>query len=237
MVFGSSSPFPFLLHTKTKTKQNTNLVNGYRPDLCDGSYDQFCTAAPQYHNITAIIEASGNSDLMNDMETYWLPNRGTLENFWEHEWNKHGTCINTLSPDCYGDGYVAGQEVVDFFAKAVELFKVYHHHNPLALLLSWKGNWILMVGPQGLNTYAALESAGIEPSRSKTYTYSEIEDALTSVTGSAVVLGCTKGVLDQAWYTFNVQGNLQSGKFVPAPPSGKGGRGSCPSRGIKYLPK
>jgi hypothetical protein len=58
------------------------------------------------------------------MNTHWLPDRGTLENFWEHEWNKHGTCINTLAPSCYGDGYQAGDEVVDFFNRAVEVFKV-----------------------------------------------------------------------------------------------------------------
>lgn len=65
-----------------------------------------------------------NQDLLDFMNEYWLPNSGTAESFWEHEWSKHGTCINTLSPGCYGDGYVAGQEVVDFFARTVDLFKV-----------------------------------------------------------------------------------------------------------------
>jgi hypothetical protein len=58
------------------------------------------------------------------MNTYWLPDRGTAEHFWEHEWRKHGTCINTLSPSCYGDEYQQGDEVVDFFTRAVEVFKV-----------------------------------------------------------------------------------------------------------------
>lgn len=58
------------------------------------------------------------------MDTHWLPDRGTLEHFWEHEWNKHGTCVNTLAPSCYGEGYQAGDEVVDFFNRAVEVFKV-----------------------------------------------------------------------------------------------------------------
>jgi ribonuclease T2 len=34
-----------------------------------------------------------------------------------------------------------------------------------------------------------------------------------------------------------VKGSLQTGTFVPAAPAGKGGRGTCPSRGIRYLPK
>ena len=58
------------------------------------------------------------------MRAYWLPDRGTAEHFWEHEWSKHGTCINTLAPGCYGEGYSEGDEVLDFFTRAVEIFKV-----------------------------------------------------------------------------------------------------------------
>jgi ribonuclease T2 len=95
-----------------------------RPDLCDGTYPQYCDAAPQYQNITDILAAAGQMDLLNFMNTFWLPDRGTAEHFWEHEWNKHGTCINTLSPGCYGDDYQSGDEVVDFFSRAVAVFKV-----------------------------------------------------------------------------------------------------------------
>ncbi|KAE9367742.1 ribonuclease T2 [Stipitochalara longipes BDJ] len=187
-------------------------LHGLWPDLCDGSYPQFCTEAPNYSNISDIISASQNPDLLTFMNSYWLPNSGSAESFWEHEWNKHGTCINTLAPSCYGDGYQPGDEVVDFFTKAVETFK-------------------------GLDTYKALAAAGILPSTSKTYTSDEIQAALTPITGSAVVLGCRGGRLDEAWYSFNVQGSLQTGEFVPTNPAGKGGRGTCPAKGIRYLPK
>jgi ribonuclease T2 len=58
------------------------------------------------------------------MNTFWLndPNDGTNEEFWEHEWATHGTCISTLKPSCYTN-YVAKQEAVDFFTRAVALFK------------------------------------------------------------------------------------------------------------------
>jgi ribonuclease T2 len=183
-----------------------------RPDLCDGTYDQFCTNAPQYTNITNILQAAGQDDLLSYMNTYWLPDTGTSENFWEHEWNKHGTCINTLAPSCYGDAYTPGMEVVDFFTRTVELFKT-------------------------LDTYTALANAGITPSTEVTYTNQQIQDALTQVTGSAVVLGCTEGALNQAWYSYNVRGSLQTGTFVPTDPAGSGGKGTCPHTGISYLPK
>lgn len=51
------------------------------------------------------------------------------------------------------------------------------------------------------------------------------------------MLGCSRGKLNQAWYSFNVKGSLQTGAFVPANPAGKGGKGTCPQTGIRYLPK
>lgn len=99
---------------------------------------------------------------------------------------------------------------MDFFARAVDLFK-------------------------GLDSYKALEAAGITPSWRTTYTLEEIEEALKTVTGNEVTLGCRGNRLDQAWYSFNVKGSLQSGDFVPTDPVGKGLR--CPRSGIRYLPK
>lgn len=57
------------------------------------------------------------------MNTYWVSDDSTNEVFWEHEWNKHGTCISTLEPSCYSS-YTTGAEVVDFFNAAVDLFKI-----------------------------------------------------------------------------------------------------------------
>ena len=116
MASGMLPPFTFFITDKANSLPS-------RPDLCDGSYPQFCTEAPNYSNISDIISAS-QPDLLTYMNSYWLPNSGTPESFWEHEWNKHGTCINTLAPSCYGDGYQPGDEVVDFFTKAVDTFKV-----------------------------------------------------------------------------------------------------------------
>lgn len=200
-------------------------LHGLWPDLCDGRYESYCKDAPRYPNITDILVSHGETDLLNEMLQFWLPNSGTPEHFWAHEWNKHGTCVNTLSPSCYSssssshsaselkrsdEGYSKGLEVVDYFARAVSEFKK-------------------------LDTYAALADAGIYPSKSRTYTNKEISAALEKVTGKPVILGCERGALNQAWWTFNVRGSLQTGEFVPA--DAQASKGTCPRAGIRYYPK
>jgi len=181
-----------------------------------------------YHNITAILSSSNTSlapstapatttitstsSLLDFMQTYWLPNRGSADSFWEHEWNKHGTCINTLSPSCYTPSYSSGDEVISFFTRAVSLFRT-------------------------LDTYTALASSGIVPSTSTTYRREEIEAALKKVTGMDVLVRCRGNRLNEVWYSFNVKGSLQEGEFVPSEPVGKVGRGGCPVGGVRYLPK
>lgn len=56
------------------------------------------------------------------MNVYWKDYRGDDESLWKHEWDKHGTCISTLEPSCYS-GYTRYEEMVDYFEKAVELFR------------------------------------------------------------------------------------------------------------------
>jgi ribonuclease T2 len=146
------------------------------------------------------------------MRTYWKndPNDGTDEEFWEHEWEKHGTCISTLKPSCYMN-YQPTQDAVDFFNRVVALFKT-------------------------LPSYTWLSQAGIVPSTTTTYTLSAIENALSSQFGYQVTVNCNSNhEIDEIWYHYNVQGSVQTGTFDPATPVGSGS--TCPSSGIKYLPK
>jgi ribonuclease T2 len=143
------------------------------------------------------------------MKTYWKDYQGEDEQFWEHEWGKHGTCISTLDPSCYAD-YQPTEEAVDFFKKTVELFKT-------------------------LPSYEWLSAAGIKPSDSATYSTSDIQAALKAKHGKEVTLGCKNGALDEIWYHYNVQGSVVGGKFVAADPDGT--KSTCPDSGIKYLPK
>ncbi|KAI0118958.1 ribonuclease T2 [Daldinia grandis] len=189
-------------------------LHGLWPDLCDGSYDQFCGMSPQFNNISKVLEHYDQAELVADMNRYWIANYGTNDHLWAHEYNKHATCINTLAPDCYGEGYTPGLEVVDYFVRAFSLFKM-------------------------LDTYRALASIGIEPNYKKTYSLAQIQSKLEAFSGGRVILKCTgrhHNVLHEAWYVYFVKGSLQSGDFVPAKDSFKGSEGNCASQ-VRYLPK
>jgi ribonuclease T2 len=47
---------------------------------------------------------------------------------------------------------------------------------------------------------------------------SDILSALSAITGHEPSVGCSKGELTEAWYFFNVKGNLINGKYVPTDP-------------------
>lgn len=183
-------------------------IHGLWPDNCDGTYEQDCDPSRAYTNITAILRSKAPSTLAT-MQTYWKDYQGDDESFWEHEWGKHGTCISTLDPSCYAN-YSPTQEAADFFTRAVSLFAT-------------------------LPTYDWLSAAGIVPSATKTYTLAAIQAALTAHHGHNVVIRCSGGALNELWYHFNVQGSVQSGTFKAVDPVGSGS--TCPSTGIKYLPK
>ncbi|KAF1843849.1 ribonuclease T2 [Cucurbitaria berberidis CBS 394.84] len=185
-------------------------LHGLWPDRCDGTYDANCDPSRAYSNISAIISSFGATELLNYMSTYWKDYKGDDESFWYHEWAKHGTCISTLEPECYTD-HKATEEVVDYFQKAVDLFKQ-------------------------LPSYEWLKAAGIEPSTDKTWTFAQIQSALAAKRpGVEVTLGCKSGALNEIWYHYDVRGSLQTGEFVASDPDGT--KSTCPQSGIKYLPK
>ncbi|PKS05386.1 hypothetical protein jhhlp_008761 [Lomentospora prolificans] len=188
---------------------STSTADWYiRPDKCDGSWEQYCDESRQYRNLTAMLNASAPCTL-GYMQTYWKDYSGDDESFWEHEFDKHGTCMSPLEPSCYPN-YQPGQEAVDYFKRTVKLFKT-------------------------LPSYAWLAEAGIVPSETNTYTLAEIQAALRAHHGHDVIINCNNGELNELWYHFNVQGSIQSGKYFAVDPVGS--PSTCPATGIKYLPK
>ncbi|KAI4089345.1 MAG: hypothetical protein LQ344_005477 [Seirophora lacunosa] len=188
---------------------NSWTIHGLWPDRCDGTYEQYCDPSREYDNVTAIIAAAGKTDLLSYMNTYWKDYKGDDEDFWEHEWDKHGTCISTLEPSCYTN-YTPQEEVVAYFQKTVDLFKT-------------------------LDSYAFLAAAKILPSTTVTYSAKKIQEALSKPRNVNVTIQCRNGELDEIWYFYNVRGSLQTGEFVPSDPDGS--KSNCPAEGIKYLPK
>ncbi|KAI8291543.1 hypothetical protein K4K60_001632 [Colletotrichum sp. SAR11_57] len=190
-------------------------VHGLWPDLCDGSYKAFCGMTPHFNNITDILRHYGQSDLLASMERYWVAAYGTNNHLWAHEYNKHASCINTLSIRCYGESYDAGVEVVDYFTRAFALFKQ-------------------------LDTFTALERAGIVPSREKTYPIKDVTKTLERLSGGKVVLRCSgrkRDVLHEAWYSYFLKGSLQTGQFVPASELGEHGDANNCADSVRYVPK
>ncbi|TDZ21513.1 Ribonuclease Trv [Colletotrichum orbiculare MAFF 240422] len=190
-------------------------VHGLWPDLCDGSYKAFCGMTPHFNNITDILKHYAQDELLALMDRYWVAAYGTNDHLWAHEYNKHASCINTLTTSCYGEKYDAGIEVVDYFTRAFSLFRQ-------------------------LDTFTALEKAGIVPSRERKYALADVTGALERLSGGRVVLRCSgrrHDVLHEAWYSYFLKGSLQTGQFVPASELGKHGDANNCAREVRYLPK
>ena len=65
---------------------------------------------------------------------------------------------------------------------------------------------------KNLPTYDWLTGAGITPSTSKTYTRTQIQNALENQFGASVYIGCDGSNLNEFWYHFNVKGPLIGGE-------------------------
>lgn len=183
-------------------------IHGLWPNNCDGSYSENCDKSRAYSDITTLLSDQGATSTLDYMQTYWISDDESNEDFWEHEWETHGTCYSTLNPSCLPADSPTGAEAVAFFETAVNLF-------------------------QTLPTYTWLKQAGITPG-SKEYELSDIISALQSAFGATPSMECDdKSTIYQVSYYFNLQGSMIDGKFDPvdAPSSN-----SCSSR-VKYPSK
>ncbi|KAK1656817.1 ribonuclease T2 family protein [Colletotrichum godetiae] len=190
-------------------------VHGLWPDSCDESYKAFYGMTPQFDNITDILKHYGQDDLLALMERYWIAAYGTNNHLWAHEYNKHASCINTLSSTCYDTAYNPGIEVVDYFTRAFSLFRQ-------------------------LDTFTALERASITPSSSRRYALADVTRTLENLSGGRVVLRCSgrgHDVLHEAWYSYFLKGSLQTGQFVPSRELGSHGHASNCAKEVRYPPK
>ncbi|KAI5120848.1 hypothetical protein M0805_007035 [Coniferiporia weirii] len=183
-------------------------IHGLWPDNCDGTFTEDCDPSRAYTDISGLLTNAGATDTLSFMEENWVDINGNDETFWEHEWSTHGTCMSTLVPDCLAD-YSTGEEAVAFFETVVGLFKT-------------------------LPTFTWLSNQGITPSTGKTYTYTELTNALQAESGVVPALNCDGDTLDEIYWYFNLKGSVIDGTFEPIDAPSKG---SCPSSKISYPPK
>ncbi|TIB14288.1 hypothetical protein E3P89_00959 [Wallemia ichthyophaga] len=162
----------------------------------------------------AVIPTAGETDLYQAMSTVWLDNRGHNEHFWQHEWNKHGSCYSTLKPACQADSSESGSEnvdtMIDYFSRILNTYNRFP-------------------------TYEFLANRGITPSSTHTYKLADIKHALKEAFGYAPTIKCDGGgnKVHEVWYSFNLEGPLVSGTLLPRE---QVSADSC-SQDVYYLPK
>ncbi|KAF8164481.1 ribonuclease T2 [Mycena galopus ATCC 62051] len=190
---------------------NSWTIHGLWPDECNLSFQENCDPSRAYTGISSLMTAQGGASTLALMNTYWKndPNDGTDEEFWEHEWETHGTCYSTLQTSCLPKGSAKGAEAVAFFETVVKLFLT-------------------------LPTYEWLANQGITPSQTTTHTLASLTAAIKAEYGFTPSFDCDGSDLNGASYYFHLMGSVIDGTFVPinAPEAG-----SCGSTGIKYLTK
>lgn len=90
-------------------------IHGLWPERNDGSYPQFCNGSAWDVNALAPIRSQ--------LDCAWPSDTGDAATFWQHEWEKHGTCAQT-------DASVPTQ--LSFFQAGIRLSSRYALHDILS---------------------------------------------------------------------------------------------------------
>ncbi|KAJ9066442.1 hypothetical protein DSO57_1009427 [Entomophthora muscae] len=69
-------------------------------------------------------------ELKADMEKYWVSDRNDNQGFWDHEWNKHGTCLSTVREEC-SRGKEDGPPHIRYFKTSLKEYKKYKVYDEL----------------------------------------------------------------------------------------------------------
>ncbi|CAO3607777.1 unnamed protein product [Mucor hiemalis] len=155
-------------------------VHGLWPDTCSGGQTgaDGCDTSRSSSTVATIIN-NANSTLSNRMNTFWPSNTGDNNKFWSHEWTKHGTCVSTLRPTCYGTSYKQYEDVIDYFEQTLDLRDTY-------------------------DFFGALNKNGVSVGSS--YNVETIRSAIEKEYGAKVKLDCKSGVLNEIHAYFYVRG-------------------------------
>mmetsp|Transcript_52047 Transcript_52047/g.127057 ORF Transcript_52047/g.127057 Transcript_52047/m.127057 type:complete len:265 (+) Transcript_52047:61-855(+) len=122
------------------------LLHGLWPEFNNGSWPEYCDSSAPF-NMTKI------QDMLPELQEYWpslvSPDE---EAFWNHEWTRHGTCAEKMTPE---------------------------EHDYFRLVLTLR---------EKFDAYKILASKGIMAN--STTTWRAVKDALESVVGGTVEVGC-----------------------------------------------
>lgn len=166
-------------------------LHGLWSDKCSGGYDQYCNPSWEVTNVTEVLLDLGYDSLVSEMRGFWKNQGAADDDLWLHEFNKHGTCMSTVNPECYKKNAAQYQYVGDYFETAVTLWK-------------------------NLPTFQFLANAGIAPSETKSWSIDAFQSAIKDCFGYEVYLGCDdNNALDEVWYFFQLEGSVAKGTFVP----------------------
>ena len=113
------------------------LLHGLWPEFLNGSWPQYCDPAAPF-NMTSV------QDLLPELHTYW-PSLVAADQaaFWEHEWTRHGTCM---------EPFFGGSEAKehDYFRLVLTL----REHFDAWAMLQAKG-----IGPASTTTWLQVKKA------------------------------------------------------------------------------
>ncbi|KAG0168660.1 ribonuclease T2-like [Apophysomyces sp. BC1034] len=164
-------------------------IHGLWTDYCNGQFPQFCDGSRAYSDISDILQSHGEYGLLDEMNHVWPNSQGSVDTLWSHEWDKHGTCMSTFEPDCYGgDSY---QGMIAFFKSAVALYKRY-------------------------DIYNALQNRGIVPGAS--YSADQFTTAIKTQLGFTPNLRCKGSGIHEMWIYFYVKGPVEALDVTAAEP-------------------
>ncbi|KAG2230830.1 hypothetical protein INT48_003983 [Thamnidium elegans] len=160
-------------------------IHGLWPDTCSGRMAPIrgCDNSRRSNRVASIVRDM-NSTIYNRMNTFWPSNKGDNNWFWSHEWTKHGTCVSTLRPTCYGPTYKKYQDVIEYFEVYIYIFNIFIVF------------FLLMYNISNLN--------GVSPGRY--YNVQTIRDAFKAAYNADVKLDCSGNRLSEVSLNFYVRG-------------------------------
>ncbi|CCD25031.1 ribonuclease T2 NDAI_0E02140 [Naumovozyma dairenensis CBS 421] len=210
-------------------------VHGLWPDDCFGSYEQFCDSKLFIDDVYHLLKGFGAGEgqkLLNKLELLWKSNNGDHESLWIHEFNKHGSCIRNIRPECYErwDHDGDGSTKVNFRGQSQSLYAkkgVFDYFNITFNLF------------EKINTFEFLEKHDIIPSVENRYSKSQIEKALKNeFQNRDVFINCdSNNVLNEVWYYHLLNGTILNKDFIPIDSIRRLQFSKCKEEGIKFYPK